>query len=134
MKKLLFLTVLTLLLGCEKAKEQLQQDLIVKAITDGVWRVTSFTKAGTDKTADFSAYRFQFHTNLTVDALNNGMTEKTGTWQADPNAKTVASSFTNASAPLMLLNGTWQVTKNSWTFVEANQTVNGEVLTLRIDK
>ncbi len=134
MKKLLLLTVLMAALGCEKAKEQLQQDLIVKAITDGVWRVTNFNKAGTDRTADFAAYRFQFHTNLTVDAISNGATEKTGTWQADPNAKTVASSFTNASAPLMLLNGTWQVTKNSWTFVEASQTVNGEMLMLRIDK
>jgi hypothetical protein len=134
MKKLLLFTLLIGIFSCQKAKDQIQKDLIVKAITDGVWRVTSFVKAGADKTAEFAPYTFQFHTNLTVDAINNGSTEKTGTWQADPNAKTVAASFTNASTQLMMLNGTWQITKNSWTFVEATQTVNGEVLKLRIDK
>jgi hypothetical protein len=134
MRKLLILTLLIGAFGCQKAKEQLQQDLIVKAITDGVWRVTKFTKAGVDRTSEFAPYTFQFHTNWTVDAINNGATEKTGTWQADPTAKTVVSSFTNASTQLMLLNGTWQVTKNSWTYVEATQTVNSELLTLRIDK
>ena len=120
MKKLLLFTLLIGIFGCQKAKDQIQKDLIVKA--------------GADKTAEFAPYTFQFHTNLTVDAINNGSTEKTGTWQADPNAKTVAASFTNASTQLMMLNGTWQITKNSWTFVEATQTVNGEVLKLRIDK
>jgi hypothetical protein len=85
-------------------------------------------------TTDFAPYLFQFRSNNTVEALNNGTLEKTGNWSADPNARTITSSFANAATTLMLLNGTWQVTKNSWTFVEASQTVNGEARTLRLDK
>lgn len=135
MKRILLLAGLAIwLAGCQKIKDQVQEDLIVKAITDGVWRVTNFKKGDTDLTADFAPYRFQFYMSFTVDALNNGSVEKKGTWQADANARTVAANFTNATAPLVLLNGTWLVTRNSWTYVEATQTVNGEMLTLRIDK
>jgi hypothetical protein len=122
------------LLGCQKIKEQIQEDLIVRAITDGEWRITNYTKGGTDMTADYTAYRFQFFMSYTVDAINNGTIEKKGTWQADVPARTVGVSFTNTSPLLLQLNGNWRITRNSWTFVEATQMVNGETLTLRIDK
>jgi hypothetical protein len=122
------------LLSCNKFKEKLQEDVVIKAMTDGQWRMTKFTRAGTDITADFAPYLFQFRANNTVEAINNGNTEKTGTWSADPTARTISSSFSNAAATLMLLNGTWQMTSNGWTHVEATQTVNSEVLTLRLDK
>ncbi len=128
------LSLAVLCFGCAKTAENIQEDIVIKAMTDGQWRITNFTKAGTDRTADFAPYRFQFRSNNTVEAINNGTVEKTGNWQADPLAKTISSSFTNAAAPLMLLNGTWTITKNSWTFVEATQTLNGEILTLRLDK
>lgn len=132
---LLLLSVVFLASGCiKKAVEQVQEDIVIKAMTDGQWRMTNFTKAGTDKTFDFAPYRFQFRANNTVEAITNGAVEKTGSWSADPNAKTITSEFGSAGQPLSLLNGTWQITNNSWTFVEATQTVNGEVLTLRIDK
>ena len=120
--------------GCLKAKEDIQENLVLKAMTDGQWQMTKFVKGTTDMTADFKPYRFQFRTNNTVEAINNGVVEKTGTWSADQEAKTITSLFTNASATVMLLNGTWNITKNSWTFVEATQTVNSEILKLRIDK
>lgn len=120
--------------GCHKIVEQAQENIVIKAMTDGQWHITKFTQAGADKTTDFSAYRFQFYANNTVEAINNGATEKKGTWQADPNARTITSTFTNATTPVMLLNGTWQITNNSWTFVEATQTVNGEIRKLRLDK
>lgn len=125
---------LFLLAGCEKLKENIQEDMVMKAMTDGQWRVSSFTKGPESKTADFAPYRFQFHSNKTVEAINNGTKEKTGNWEADPNNRTITSSFSNAAAAVMLLNGTWKITNNSWTFVEASQTVNGEVLKLRLDK
>jgi hypothetical protein len=131
----LLLSFLFLSAGCiKKAVEQAQENIVIKAMTDGQWRVTHFDKAGTDMTADFTAYSFQFHADNTVDAINNGAVEKTGTWAADPNARTITSTFTNASPQLSLLNGTWKITDNSWTYVVATQTVNGEVLSLRIDK
>jgi hypothetical protein len=128
------LIFITLLLGCQKTKERIQENMVIKAMTEGQWRITKFTKAGSELTTDFAPYLFQFRSNNTVEALNNGTLEKTGNWSADPNARTITSSFANAATTLMLLNGTWQVTKNSWTFVEASQTVNGEARTLRLDK
>jgi len=134
MKHIIPLLSLLLLAGCQKMKENIQEDMVMKAMTDGEWRVSSFSKASEDKTAGFAPYRFQFRSNKTVDALNNGNKEKTGTWEADPANRTITSSFSNATPALMLLNGTWKITNNSWTFVEASQTVNGETLTLRLDK
>lgn len=124
-----------LVTGCKKSiVEQVEENLVIKAMTDGQWRVTKFTKGGADITADFANYKFQFYSNNTVDAINNGVVEKTGTWNADANARTITSSFVNANPPVSLCNGLWNITNNSWTFVEATQTVNGEALTLRLDK
>lgn len=107
---------------------------MIKAMTDGQWRLTKFTQAGEDKTASYVPYRFQFYSNNAVDALYNGTVEKKGTWSADAAAQTMTASFANAGSLLAMLNGTWKITNNSWTFVEATQTVNNEVLTLRLEK
>jgi len=130
----ILLSLLILASSCKKTIEKIQENIVLKAMTDGQWRLTKFTRNGNDMTADFAPYRFQFYSNNTVDAINNGTTEKTGTWDADTNALTITSTFANAGNPLILLNGTWKITSNSWTFVEATQTVNNEVLTLRLDK
>jgi lipopolysaccharide export LptBFGC system permease protein LptF len=134
MKPLVALIGLILFTGCNKIKENIQEDLVIKAMTEGQWQVSSFTKGSENKTADFSPYRFQFRSNKTVEAINNGTQEKTGSWEADPNNRTITSNFSNATATVMLLNGTWRITSNSWDFVEATQTVNNEVLKLRLDK
>ena len=106
----------------------------MEALTNGLWKMTSFNKGGTDITSDFTPYSFKFNTNFTVDAINNGMVEKTGTWNADSDALTMTSNFPNAVNPLILLNGTWTITSATWTSVIANQTVNGELRVLRLDK
>ncbi|NTS42793.1 hypothetical protein HRG84_18035 [Flavisolibacter sp. BT320] len=134
MKLLVTFLGLVLMTGCKKLKENIQEDMVIKAMTDGQWRVSSFTKGNENKTADFSAYRFQFRSNKTVEALNNGTKEKTGSWEADPDSRTITSHFSDATTTVMLLNGTWKITRNSWDFVEATQTVNNEVCKLRLDK
>lgn len=123
-----------LLFSCRKAIESAQEDLVIKAMTDGQWRVTKYIKGAADLSPDFSQYTFQFKSNETVDAITNATVENTGTWKGDAAARTIVSSFTNATPTVTLLNGTWQITKNSWTFVEATQTVNGEIRSLRLDK
>lgn len=127
--------ILAVIAGCSKEQiEKQQQTAIIEAMTNGQWKVTKFIKGGTDVTSDFSTYKFQFKTDYTVDAINNTTVEKTGTWNADATAKTITSTFTNASNPIILLNGTWNITNNSWTWVEATQTVGSELRTLRLDK
>ncbi len=135
MKKLYTLICLFFLFGCSKEKQQQQQEnLIVQAMVNGEWKVTNFSKSGADITSDFKNYKFQFKSNFTVEALNNGSIEKTGSWNADPAAQTITSNFTNVSHPLIMLNGTWLIKSTTWTSVQANQTVNGELCVLRLDK
>jgi len=135
MKNILAFVFIIVLAGCSKEKKQkIQENLILKAMTDGQWKVTSYNKGGTIITSDFSSYKFQFKTNLTVDAINGGTVEKTGNWNADPASQSITSTFVGATDPLIYLNGTWHITQTTWTSVDATQTVNGEVRTLQLDK
>lgn len=132
MKKLYPLLFLIILAGCKKEKKA--ENIVVQAMVNGQWKVTNFNKGGTDMTNNFATYKFQFKADYTVDAINNGNVEKTGTWNADAVAQSITSNFTNAANPVALLNGTWTITNNSWTWVEAKQTTNGELINLRLDK
>jgi len=131
MKKIFTVIILFLLAGCIKKK---QEDMVVNAMVEGQWKVTRFMKGSSEITSDFATYKFQFKTNFTVDAINNGTVEKTGSWNADATTQTITSNFTNTGVPLTLLNGTWQITNNSWTWVEATQSLNGELYSLRLEK
>jgi hypothetical protein len=134
--KILYVAALLVLpiLSCKKTSERIAQDLVIQAMTNGQWVITSFKQNGTDITTDFSVYKFQYYSNKTVDAINNGTVEKTGVWDGDAKTMTTTASFVNANFPLSLINGSWHITNNSWTFVEATQTNGSEVKTLRLDK
>ncbi|HEX2608038.1 MAG TPA: hypothetical protein VHK91_11690 [Flavisolibacter sp.] len=131
---LVFVLIAVTLVHCQKKKEEIQKNLVIEAMTNGQWKVTSFKKESVDRTTDFTPYAFQFHENFTVDALNGGLLEKTGMWSADASAQTITATFTNSTNPLPLLNGTWKITRNSWTYVEATLISSAGVSTLRLDK
>lgn len=120
--------------SCKKAVEKIQQDLVIQAMTDGQWKVTSFKVNGTDITADFSSYAFKYYSNKTVDALNNGMVEKTGTWDGNASTMTTWASFTSPAYPLSLINGSWHIDNNSWTYVVATQVSGADTKVMRLDK
>ncbi len=135
MKKLILIFVMVASLsGCKKTVENIQEDLVIKAMTDGQWVITSFKVNTTNITADFAAYKFKYYSNKTVDAIKNGTTEMTGNWDGNASANTTWANFAGAVYPLTLINGTWNITKNSWTYVEASQTNGSEVKTMRLDK
>ncbi|MCW3119552.1 MAG: hypothetical protein JWM28_3634 [Chitinophagaceae bacterium] len=136
MKKSLQVLLLSLLFftGCKKAVENAVENAIIKSMTDGQWVITSFIENGTDITTDFSGYKFQYHNNKTVDAIKNGIIEKTGNWDGDPANKTTWADFPGAVQPVILLNGTWQITNNTLTYVKASQTIGAETKTFRLDK
>lgn len=135
MKPILILaTIILSLTGCKKTIENIKEDLVIKAMTDGQWKITSFTNGGNDITADFSAYRFKYYSNKTVDAINNGTVEKTGNWDGNSANMTTWANFNGAVHPLILINGTWNITRNSWTYVEATQNIGGETKFMRLDK
>lgn len=135
MKNLYPIVLSIFVLACTKKQvEQQQENLVIQAMVNGQWKVSSFNRGGADVTSDFTSYSFQFKTNYTVDAINSGSVEKTGTWNANATAQTITSNFPNVSDPLALLNGTWLITNSTWTSVQAKQTLNGELRTLRLDK
>ena len=135
MKRLIPLLFITILLGsCEKAVEKIGEDLVIKAMTDGQWKITKFTQNGTDITANFSGYKFQYYSNKTVDAILNGVPERTGVWDGNATTQTTWANFAGAPNPISLINGTWNITNSGWTYVEAMQTNGTEVKTLRLDK
>jgi hypothetical protein len=135
MKKLLPLFIILLSLSaCKKNIDQLQQDAVIKAMTDGQWVVTSFVQNGSDITPNFSTYKFKYYANKTVDAIKNGTVEKTGTWDGNAATMTTSANFAGAMAPLSLINGSWHIDDSGWTYVIATQTVSGETRVMRLDK
>ena len=136
MKRTAVLLITTMLLGsaCSKTVEEKKQDLVIQAMTDGQWGVTSFTLNGTNITADFATYKFKYYENKTVDAIKSGTVEKTGQWDGDAGTMTTWANFSGAVYPLDLINGSWHIDRNSWTYVEASQTSGGNTKTMRLDK
>jgi hypothetical protein len=135
MKKILLIILICFAFtNCKKAIENVQEDALIQIMTNGQWSVTSFKKGIDDVTADFSGYKFQFKSNRTVDAIKNNIVEKTGTWDGNAYNRSIIYNFANATNPLLLLNGTFIITDSGLSYVEANQTVNGEVRMLRLDK
>ncbi len=123
-----------LFVGCEKAIENQAEDLVLQAMTSGQWKVTSFTHNGNNVTSDFSTYRFKYHKNKTVDAIKNGTVEQTGQWDGNATTQTTWANFTGATHPISLVNGTWNIVNNSWTYVTASQNIGGETKLMRLDK
>ena len=135
MKRIFSIIVLLILVsGCKKAIENKLQDAVIQAMTNGQWVVTSFTQNGNDITSSFTGYKFQYYSNKTVVAIKNGTVEKTGNWDGSATNMTTWANFTNATSPLSLINGTWQINNNSWTFIAVTQNNGSEVKTMRLDK
>ena len=125
---------LSVFTSCDKTEEEVAENLIVSAMTSGKWKVTKYLQGSVDKTAAFGEYLFQFQKDRTVDAERGNVVEKTGNWEGNATDRTIYSNFVNVGEPLVLLNGTWNITNNSWNFVEASQVVNGQTCVLRLDK
>jgi hypothetical protein len=133
-KFILALAGVMLLAGCKKIIEKKAEDAIMTAMTDGQWVITSFTTNGSDITADYTGYKFQYFRDYTVTAIKNGTVERTGSWQPDAPNMNISANFPNATYPVSLISGTWHITDNSWTYVVANMTVGSEIRTLRLEK
>ena len=130
----LLLILLTLFTSCKKSEETIQEDLVIKAMTDGQWAITNFVLNGTNITTDFSGYKFKYYSNKTVDAIKNGTVEKTGSWDGNANTNTTSANFVAAPYPLNLINGSWHITRNSWIYVESTQTAGSDIKIMRLDK
>ncbi|RYY39612.1 MAG: hypothetical protein EOO08_09925 [Chitinophagaceae bacterium] len=130
-----FLLCAALSLGsCKKFIENKQEQAAVQIITNGRWKINSFTTGAASQTALFAPYLFQFNTNATVDAYNGATLEMSGGWTYDIPARTVTGNFPTSSEPLSLINATWRITDSGETYVDAECTVNGEIRRMHMDK
>lgn len=123
-----------LLQGCTKILDKQQENIVTSVITDGRWQVSKYLQGTTDRAAEFNGYAFQFQPNDSIDAIRNNVVERKGFWQVNTSARTITSNFTNAADPLLMLNGTWNIVKTTWTSVEATQTVNSTERRLFLQK
>jgi hypothetical protein len=128
------LSLAVIFAGCQKKIEKIKENAVISAMTDGQWVITNFVNDGNVITSDFSNYKFQFYSNKTVDAINNGAVEKTGTFDGDASTMTITANFPNAGSTLTLINGGWHIDDSSWTFVVASQPAGSQTKTLRLEK
>jgi len=135
MKKIIaVIAIVTLCINCKKTINNTAQDAVVSAMVNGQWAVTIFTQNGTDITSSFSGYKFQFFSNMTVAAIDNGIVVQTGTWNGNATTMTTSANFPNAVNPLLLINGTWNIINSGLTFVIASQVNGTQTKTMRLDK
>jgi hypothetical protein len=115
------------------SKEDVQQNLILQAMTNGQWQVQSFQENTVDVSSEFVPYLFQFYENGQVQAIS-GTTTVAGVWTADPNARTITSSFPTGNNTLKRLNDTWKIFNNTFSLVEANPSNTGRNAYLKLVK
>jgi hypothetical protein len=105
--------------GCKKVVEESARKVLLDLMTNGRWMVQTLTESGVDYSTDYSAWEFQFYENGTVDGLN-GTQKVTGTWEVDEIKMTIRSTFpTGSPAALLRLSETWNLTKTTFSYVEA---------------
>ena len=120
--------------ACKKAVQKHEEDLLLQLIVSSQWVVNKYKIDTSDVAPMFTHYRFQFKKDYTVDAINDGVVDNTGTWSGSVTTKTISSNFPNPNPALSLLNGTWHVTDSGLDYVEATQVVNSKNHFLRLVK
>lgn len=136
MKKLLPVIVLWVAfssVSCKKLIEKKQYDVIIDAMTNGVWYVEQYLEGTTNITGDFLNYEFQFYENKTVTGTKDAAVTP-GTWEGNVTDYTITASFPGAGDPVQKLNGVWALKDTYWDYVEAEQMIGGVKMTLHLRK
>jgi hypothetical protein len=136
MKNFTKLVILTLIMASlvsgKKKVEEKKKDLVMAAITSGVWYVEKYLEGTTDISGDFVGYIFKFNTDGTVTGDKAGDISN-GTWSGDAVNYSITSNFTGANVPVTKLNGIWKITDSYWDYVEAEKNTSSgkDILHLR---
>jgi hypothetical protein len=104
--------------SCKKAIEKKQQDMLMDAITSGLWIVEQYIEGPDNISNQFLHYTFKFNENGTVVGTREGVSA-TGTWAGSIADLTITSAFPTAGDPLQKLNGVWKIKDSGWEFVKA---------------
>ena len=130
---LISILILVSSVSCKKLVEKKQKDAILDAMTNGLWLVEQYIENGTNVTADFYNYEFQFFENGTVKGIL-GTNVANGTWTADVNNYTITSNFPAGGVPLEKLNFTWVIKDSYWDYVKAETTTPAGTNVLHLRK
>lgn len=103
---------------CQKVKENLARDYVIKVMTQGRWIVERFTENGNDSTALFTPYEFQFLADGKVYAID-GARQVPGTWEGNTSQMTITSNFPGDNDTLRLVSDVFKIFNNTPTKVEA---------------
>ena len=119
--------------SCEKAEQFLQKAVLTQIITSDRWVVETFAVSGTDVTAEYAPYEFEFNKNGSVTAFKS--TEAIlGDWKEDLNAMSIETHFSNPTETLQRFNHVWYVGKSAPTYVEARAVTANGILNLKLVK
>ena len=130
---LVLFCLLCFVLSCKKYIQKQEQNAAINLITDGTWSVTQFLQSGSNITASFSGYIFQFKSDGSVTGTKNG-SFVTGTWAGNITNRTITSSFPTGSGILDNLDGVWKITDSSVDYVVANTPSGQGTDNLRLQK
>lgn len=118
MKNILCTTLLSFLLlsviGCSKDDKIVAPGItaaqVNSIITEGSWKVTSYTTAGIDETSNFSSYTFSFSPEGVLTAT--GLKTKVGAWNSstDNGLVIIPLAFANEiDGPFEAISEDWSI-------------------------
>jgi hypothetical protein len=114
-KHLLFFVSLVLffsITSCKKMIDDIKEQTITNAITDGIWYVSKFVEGGTNSTSSFTGWEAKYLSDGTFTCSKAGETTATGTWVGNASDWTFTITFTNTpTSPVEKLGGKWTVTR-----------------------
>ena len=119
-KLVLFSFLMFSFISCKKKIEEKKKDLVMDAMTNGVWYVEQYLEGTNNISGDFAGYIFKFNTDGTVTGDKAGSIAN-GTWSGDAVNYSITSNFTGAPDPVVKLNGVWKITDSYWDYVEAEK-------------
>lgn len=118
-----FFTIILLCTSCKKTIQEQQQSIVMKAITDGKWKVEYYMDGTTDISAQFTGFQFKFYEDGTVIGTDGTITN-VGTWSGNVSNYSITSFFQSANPPVFKLNGIWKLTDSYWDYVEAEMSTD----------
>jgi len=124
---------LLFLSSCKKAIEDKKKDLVIDAMTNGVWIVEQYFEGTNNISGDFLNYEFKFYENGTVTSTKGSETAN-GTWSGNVSNYSITSQFPSATNPVIKLNGVWHIKDSYWDYVEAEMTTSTGINVLHLRK
>jgi hypothetical protein len=119
--------------SCKKAIGNVQRDILIDAITNGIWIVEQYFEGASNISSEFLYYEFRFYDNGTVTSTKSSNITN-GTWAGDIANFSITTQFPAATDTLKKLNGVWRIKDSYWDYVKAEMTTPAGINVLYLRK